>query len=376
MKTINDIKHVKGVKVLVRVDFNVPIRNGVVADDIRLRAALPTINFLREKGAKVILISHIEVMEGEKATLEPVATKLSKLGLPVTFLKKYERAVEIIHGMKDGDCLLLENLRMHEGEKKNDPKFARQLASLADIFVNDAFSVSHREHASVVGVPALMPSYAGLQFTREVENISKAFNPEHPFLFILGGAKFGTKLPLLNKFMKSADWIFVGGALANDFYKAKGYATGKSLLSEGTFDLTSFIASPKLLIPVDVVTDKGEVKADRNVGPNDKILDAGPATVELIAEKVKAAKFVLWNGPLGLYEDGYKGPTLEVAGMLAEASSRGATTIVGGGDTLAAIATLGTEDKYTFVSTAGGAMLDFLSQGTLPGIDALNKSDS
>ncbi len=374
LKTIRDITHIKGVKILVRVDFNVPIRNGAVADDIRIRAALETVNFLREKGAKLILISHIEVGEGEKATLEPVSKRLGKLDVPVTFLKKYDKALETIEGMKDGDCLLLENLRMYDGEKKNDPKFAKELASLADIYVNDAFSVSHREHASVVGVPKLLPSYAGLQLEREVVNISKAFNPAHPFLFILGGAKFGTKLPLLVKFMQSAEWVFVGGALANDFYKAKGFETGRSLLSEGSFDLSPFLKSSKLLIPVDIVTDKGEVKLDTKVGAEDKILDAGPATVELLAEKVKSAKFILWNGPLGMYEQGYKGPTLELAQMIADATGKGATSIVGGGDTLAAIATLGTEEKYTFVSTAGGAMLDFLAQGTLPGIQALEKS--
>ncbi|MCX6715747.1 MAG: phosphoglycerate kinase [Candidatus Taylorbacteria bacterium] len=372
MKTLRDIENLQGVRVLLRAAFDVPVRNGMVVDEFRIKAALPTIEYLRSRGAKVILASHIEVLEGEKATLEPVAVVLNKLGVPVTFVKDYKRAFDIIENqMKGGECILLENLRVWDGEKKNDKKFARELASLADIYVNDAFSVCHREHASIVGVPAFIPGYAGLQTEKEVENLSKAFNPTHPFLFILGGAKFETKMPLVNKFLGTADTIFVGGALANDFFKAKGYETGQSLLSKGDFDLRPLLSDQKVLIPVDIIDqNRKNMKPDQlsNAG---KILDIGPESIKIVGEKINGSKFILWNGPMGLYEEGFKQATLDLARMIGEATSRGVTTIVGGGDTIAAIAELGMEEKFTFISTAGGAMLEFLTKGTLPGIETL-----
>lgn len=375
MRTIRDISHLEGVRVLVRADFNVPLRNNAVADDFRIRTTLPTIEFLRKKGAKIILVSHVESNDGGNPSLEPVAKHLEKLDGRVVFIKDIKNAHAIIENeIKNGECALLENLRFFEGEKNNDPKFAEQLASLADVYVNDAFSVSHREHASVVGVPEYIPGYAGLQFEKEITNLSKAFQPSHPFLFILGGAKFETKLPLLNKFRDSADTVFVGGALATDFYKKKGYEIGVSLTSKGDVDLSSFMNDPKIVLPADIVNEKKEEKSAEALSPTDKIMDAGPKTVEILKKLIGEAKFILWNGPLGLYEDGYRGPTLELAKMIGEATERGVETIVGGGDTLAAIATLGMQDKFTFISTGGGAMLDFLAKGTLPGIEALDRS--
>ena len=384
MKTLSDIEYLKDVRVLVRVDFNVPIAKGKVVNDYRIRMALPTINFLREKGAKVVLMSHLEVAEGEENTLEPVVSVLVKLGVPVTFVKNIRSATDAIAKLTAGSCLLLENLRQFEGEKANDPQFAKELASLGDIYVDDAFSVCHRKHASVVGVPKLLPSYAGLQIQNEIEHLSKAFQPEHPFLFILGGAKFETKLPLLERFIRIADNVFVGGALANDFFKAKGYEIGKSLTSATDFDFSKYFSNPGLMLPVDAVVASGamdddgakgadtkSVKPVDSIGKNEKIMDAGPKSLELLKAKIDAAKFILWNGPLGLYEGGYCDATLEVAKMIAARSGK-VISMVGGGDTLAAIATLGLEDKFTFVSTAGGAMLDFLANGSLPGIDALN----
>ena len=376
MKSIRDIPHFEGVKILVRADFNVPIKNGAVADDFRIRAALPTIDFLREKGAKIILISHIEANEGGNPSLKPIADHLkSKLKEPVTFLQNIKNANEFINQeLKDGKCVLLENLRFNDGEKNNDAKFAKELASLADIYVNEAFPVSHRAHASIVGVPKFLLSYAGFQFEREVGNLSKAFNPTHPFFFILGGAKFETKLPLIEKFSKTADEIFVGGALANDIFKAKGYEVGKSTVSESTFHLPL----STFLLPIDVVNQNKEIKSPDSLSKDDSILDAGPKTVELLRQKVNGARFILWNGPLGMYEDGYREPTIALAEMIGAKTQGGKETqsIVGGGDTLAAIATLKIEDQFTFVSTGGGAMLDFLAMGTLPGIDALNGSAS
>lgn len=372
MKTLSLIPHLEGVKVLVRVDFNVPIQNGKVTDDYRVKSALPTIEFLRKKGAKIVLMSHLESADGGNPSLEPVAKHLETLDGRVLFIKDYKTAHEVIEAGENGQCFLLENLRFFDGEKKNDPVFARQLASLADVYVNEAFSVSHREHASIVGVPKLIPAYAGIQLEREVAALSKAFNPAHPFLFILGGAKFETKLPLLSKFLNIADIVFVGGALANDIFKAKGYEVGISLLSKGNIDLSDFAVNPKLIVPIDIMNQKKEAKPADQVSKEDKIMDSGPKTVELLAEKIRAAKCILWNGPLGLYEDGYRGPTLELARLIAEHSEKeGAESIVGGGDTLAAISTLGLEDKFTFISTGGGAMLDFLATGTLVGIEAL-----
>lgn len=371
MKTLSDIENLKGVKVFLRADFNVPVKNGAVVDDFRIRAALPTIEHLRSRGARLIIASHLEVIEGEKATLEPVVSVLARLGVPVTFVKDYKKAFAMGEALKDGECLLLENLREWPGEKKNDPKFAKELASLADIYVNDAFPVSHREHASIVGVPRYIPGYAGLQIQKEVENLSKAFNPAHPFLFILGGAKFDTKMPLLMKFLGIADSVFVGGALSNDLFKARGYEVGQSLLSNGGLDLAPILSSPKLIIPVDVLNQSGEIKKADGLSATDKVMDIGPASLALLKGKIDVAKFILWNGPMGLYEDGYRGPTLDIARMLADATDRGATTIVGGGDTIAAIATQKLEDRFTFISTAGGAMLDFLAKGTLPGLEAL-----
>lgn len=376
MKTLKDIEYLQGVRVLVRVDFNVPVRDGVVVEDYRIRMALPTINFLRLRGAKVILISHIESPDGEKSTLEPVASALENLGVPVTFFKKTRHIYDAVHDLDQKTCVLLENLRQFPGEKENDKSFAEELASLADIYVNDAFSVSHRAHASVVGVPKLLPSYAGLQLEKEITNLSKAFKPAHPFVFILGGAKFDTKLPLLEKFSKSADTIFIGGALANDFFKAKKYEIGRSLTSDGDINLSKYLKDPKILIPKDIVNEAHETKDAESLSPEDKIMDAGSSSMEILREKIKTAGFVLWNGPLGLYEGGYQGATLELAKMIAESSEKRPPgqeliSIVGGGDTLAAISTLGLQQKFTFVSTAGGAMLDFLAQGTLPGIDAL-----
>jgi len=373
MKTLRDIGNFEGVKVFLRVDFNVPLRDGVVSDDTRIKAAMPTVDFLRAKGAKIVLASHMESIDGGTPSLEPVVRRLAELGLHALFVSSIRTARDLIEsGSAGSDCMLLENLRQFEGEKANSEKFARDLASLADIYVDDAFSVCHRKHASIVGVPRFLPSYAGLQLEKEVANLSRAFDPAHPFLFILGGAKFETKLPVIERFFDTADTIFVGGALANDFFKAKGYETGLSALSKTGFDFKKFLGSSKLLLPVDVVTEKRETRASNALSADDKIVDAGEKTVAALQEKINAARFILWNGPLGVYEDGYKGPTLELAKMIGDTTARGATTIVGGGDTLAAIDTLGVADKFTFTSTGGGAMLDFLATGTLPGIEALS----
>ena len=373
MKTIKDIEVLEGVKVIVRVDFNVPIKNGVVVEDFRIKSAFPTIEYLQSKGAKVILIGHLEANEASDNTFKVVADHINnKLGKKVGFVANLRNANDYIeHQLQNGQCVLLENLRYDEGEKKNDPKFAQAIASLGDIYVNDAFSVSHRKHASVVGVPALMPSYAGFQLEKEVSNLSKAFDPSHPFIFVLGGAKFETKLPLLDKFLNIADQVFVGGALATDLFKQKGFEVGRSLVSEGDFGLDKYVSNPKLILPLDLINQKNEVVKPESFNKDDSSMDSGPETVDMLKTKISEAKMVLWNGPLGVYEKGFKSGTLGLAKAIANNHERGILSLVGGGDTVAAIAENNDDDKFTFVSTAGGAMLDFLANGTLPGIKAL-----
>ncbi len=359
MKYLKDVKELDGVKVLMRVDFNVPIKDGLVADDFRIRKILPTISYLQEKKAKIILISHIETNDRQKISLEPVVRHLKKLGVECVFEKNYRRVLNT-----ENQTTLLENLRFNEGEEKNNKKFARELASLGDIYINEAFAMSHRSHASVSAITEFIPSYAGFLFEQEIRHLSTAFNPDHPFLFILGGAKFETKLPLIEKFMKIADKVFIGGALANDFFREQGKDVGTSMVSKNRPDLKEFLQSAKLLLPIDTVIK------DRT------IVDAGAKTIEALGHEIAKVKYVLWNGPLGAYEIGYKESTLELAKLLADATKRGVKTIVGGGDTLAVMAELKIEDEFTFVSTGGGAMLEFLAKGTLPGIEALERQES
>lgn len=386
MKTVREIQRLEGVKVLVRVDFNVPIIEGKVADDFRVRKVLPMITYLRGRRAKVILMSHIESTSG-RSTLAPVARLLESLGIPCGFIKNYRDAYTTIDNMQNGDVVLLENLREHNGEKVNDKAFAKELASLADVYVNEAFSSSHRSHASLCAITSYLPSYAGILFEEEVRRLRTAFSPEHPFLFILCGAKFATKIPLISKFVKIADHVFVGGALANNFFKEQGFSIGKSIVSPSNFDLKNLLATnldsggkSKILLPIDVVVSNGDdnnkrfTKQISEVGALDVIDDTGKQTLEMLRTYIKQARYILWNGPLGAYEHGFVEPTLEVARMIAEATSAGATSIVGGGDTLAAIAKLGLQNKYSFVSTGGGAMLEFLATETLPVIEALNGS--
>lgn len=374
-QTIRDIKNLKGKRVLLRLDLNSPIVNGGVRDDFRIIKSIPTLNFLSENGAKTVIISHLE--SAETRSLKTVCEFLSHY-INVSFAKDCfsSETKNAIDSLKEGDFILLENLRNYEGEEKNSEHFARQLASLGEIYVNDAFSVSHRNHASIVGVPKFLPSYAGILFTEEVANLSGAFNPEHPFLFALGGAKFETKIPLIEKFLKLADFVFIGGALANDFFKEKGYETGLSVLSPKKFNLEKMMASEKLLLPIDVVVKNSQgvfIKRAGQVLKEDKILDDGPETISMLEKKLSQSKFVLWNGPLGDYEKGFKEGTIELARAIAKS---GAKSIIGGGDTLAVVSKMNLENKFSFISTGGGAMLDFLANETLPGIEALERSSN
>ncbi|MCC2630743.1 MAG: pgk, phosphoglycerate kinase, phosphoglycerate kinase, partial [Candidatus Paceibacter sp.] len=258
----------------------------------------------------------------------------------------------------------------------NDEDFAKKLAALGKYYVNDAFPVSHRKHASIVGIPKFLPGFLGLQFEEELKNLEKVLNPKHPFVFILGGAKFDTKLPLVDKFLNIADIVFVGGALANDLYKTRGWKVGRSLVSGSNVNLEKYANNDKILTPQDVIVVNSlgarSIKEATHVGDDDRIMDAGPQTIKLIKMLISQAESVLWNGPLGVYEDGFREPTLQLAEMISESR---ALSIVGGGDTVAAIQELKMEeDKFDFVSTGGGAMLDYLAQETLPGLEALKGS--
>ncbi|MFA6536656.1 MAG: phosphoglycerate kinase [Candidatus Paceibacterota bacterium] len=369
-KNLKSAGDLSGKKVIIRLDVNVPIVNGNIRDDFRLRKALPTLEHLKSAGAKTLIIGHIESSETD--SLQAIFDYFNSK-LPVKFATDLTQAADLMAGLKTGEFVLLENLRRFKGEKENSQSFAKEIAGLGEIYINEAFSVSHRPHASIVGLPKLLPSFAGLVFEAEFSNLSKAFNPPKPFLLILGGAKVETKLPLIKKLLPKADTVFVGGVPANDFFKAKGFEVGASAVSQIKLD-ANLLAETKIMLPLDVVIDGGGGKctiAPEELGKKDEILDAGLETVAELNFLASKSKFVLWNGPLGNYERGFVEGTENLARALAEC---GAETIVGGGDTLAALEKLNLFDKFSFVSTAGGAMLDFLSSGTLPGIEALENS--
>lgn len=361
-----------GKRVLVRLDLNVPLRDGEVLDAYRIERSLPTLEFLRAEGAKTIVIAHLGKGKPED-TLAPVSRYLEKR-FAVTFLPDLhaEANLAIVNGMENGSVVLLENLRHDPGEEANDPAFAKLLASYGDIYVNDGFSVSHRAHASVVGVAALLPHYAGLLFAEEVAELERSLEPERPFLFILGGAKIKTKMPLLKKFLELADTVFLGGAIVNNFFKVSGKEIGVSVYdADELAGLESYLSHPKLILPVDVVVKRGDgsaIVSISDVQPGDMIVDVGTETIHRLESVVGSAKLVVWNGPLGFYEEGFKDGTRELLDLVGGSP---ATSVIGGGDTVALIDEMHAMEKFSFVSTGGGAMLDFLEAGTLPGIDAL-----
>jgi phosphoglycerate kinase len=359
-----------GKRVLVRAGLNVPIQDGKVTDIYRLEQALQTIDFLRQEGARVILCGHVG--RDPVATLEPVLRELQNK-MPVVFARDIyaEDVKKTVDYISPGGVVLLENLRRWSGEKENAIEFAKRLASFADIYVNDAFPVCHRAHASIVGVPTLLPSYAGLHLREEIKALSKAFEPTHPFVFILGGAKVETKMPLIKSFMAKADTLFVGGVLANDFFKSAGKEIGKSTHSDETpKDIARVLA--RITLPEDVVVERNDAKKSiplDEVKKTDAIYDAGDKSVASLCTAIKQASLVVWNGPLGYCEGGYCEGTNKVAEAIAESKAH---SIVGGGDTLAAVDD-DVQEKMSFISTGGGAMLELLAEETLVGIEALKK---
>ncbi len=365
--TSNDLK---GKRVLLRVDFNVPIKNGVVQDDIRIVKALPTIKFLQKKGAKIILLTHLG--KGGESLL-PVVKSASKI-LKFTFIPEIisEKVEESVSKMRNGDILLLDNIRNDKGEQTCDKTFAKNLAKLGDIYVNDAFPVSHRADASVVLLPKILPGYIGFRMEEELNELTLTLkNKKHPFLFILGGAKFSTKIPLLTKYLKIANYVFLGGALLNDVLKAKGLEIGKSLVDVIDFDLSKIIKNKKLILPeyVLVKSDGHTIEKKVNeVGKDDFILDIGESSFNELSVLIKKSKLILWNGPLGKYEDGGDVFTRKTLKLISQIKTE---SIIGGGDTANLVDEMKLEKKFTFVSTGGGATLEFLAKGTLPGIKAL-----
>ena len=392
-KTIEDID-VRGKRVLVRVDFNVPQdETGKITDDRRIRAALPTIQYLINQGAKVILVSHLGRPKGkpedrEKFTLKPVAERLSELlGKPVPLAPDCvgPEVEKMVQAMKDGDVLLLENVRFHPEEEKNDPEFAKQLASLAEVYVNDAFGTAHRAHASTEGVTKYLPGVAGYLMQKEIEYLGGALaNPKRPFIAVLGGAKVKDKIPVIENLVSKVDKLIIGGGMAYTFLKAQGKEIGQSLLDADSLDFCREMlakAGDKILLPVDVVVadgnpfEKGPDAVQTKVVSVDAIpadwqgVDIGPETQKLFAEAVKGAGTVVWNGPMGIFEfEKFAVGTRAMAQALADS---GAVTIVGGGDSAAAVEQLGFADKMTHISTGGGASLEFLEGKVLPGVAAL-----
>ena len=385
-KTIRDVD-VQGKKVLVRVDFNVPLAEGEVADDTRIRAALPTIQYLLDRGATVILCSHLGRPKGqvvEALKMDPVARRLSELlGRPVIKLDDCvgPEVQAAIQASRPGDLFLLENTRFHPEEKANDPAFAAQLASLADLFVNDAFGSAHRAHASTEGVAHYLPAVAGLLMEKELEFLGQALAaPRHPFVAILGGAKISDKIGVIENLLDKVDALLVGGGMANTFLKAEGHDVAESLVEDDSLDTARALierAGSKLVLPVDVVVaDRfaadafSQVVSVMNVPAGWRILDIGPRTLELFHERLTDARTVVWNGPMGVFEfPKFAHGTEAVARMLAALPD--AITIIGGGDSAAAVQRTGLADKMSHISTGGGASLEFLEGKTLPGVAAL-----
>ena len=386
-KTIRDIE-VKGKRVLVRVDFNVPVQDGQVGDDTRIRAALPTVQYLLEQGAGVVLMSHLGRPKGvdDRLRLAPVGAWLGELlGRPVLVLRdcigpEVEAAVL---AMSPGDVVLLENLRFHAEEEQNDHAFAGQLARLGEVYVNDAFGTAHRAHASTEGVAHYLPAVAGFLMERELDALGRALeNPERPFVAILGGAKVSDKIGVIRKLLGTADALLIGGGMANTFLKARGYEVGDSLVEAGALPTAKEILEQAcdcgmdLMLPVDVVVaDRFDAAAAHKKVPVDqvpagwRILDIGPRTVDLFRDALQGAKLVVWNGPLGVFEfPTFAGGTKAVAQAVVDS---GAFSVVGGGDSVAALQQLGLGDRVGHLSTGGGASLEFLEGRPLPGVEIL-----
>lgn len=377
MKSIATLPTCSGARVLIRVDYNVPFKGTKIVDARRIEASFSTIDAVLKKGGMPILLAHLG-----KATesLRLIATFLSKR-YNIVFVDHDvydDRINDILAQVPKGTVVLLQNIRRYEGEERNDISFTKALARLGTYYINDAFSVSHRAHVSVVGLPKLLPSFAGFQLLAEIKALAPVLeSPKHPFLFVLGGAKFSTKIPLLKRFIKTADQVVITGAVLNNFYQVSGFEVGESVVESGyDKEIKTLLKSERLLLPVDVVVTQGGKKATctpYEVQSNDVIVDIGPQSIALIAAKIHKAKLVVWNGPTGWYEKGFTKGTVALAKAIAVGNAR---AIIGGGDTGAVVEKSLKEstNKKIFVSTGGGATLEYFAHGTLPGLKALEKS--
>lgn len=369
------VEEVRGKRVLVRAGFDLPLNEkGEVSDFFRVKRSAETLRFLSERGARVIVLSHIG--RDPKETNAPVSRALVR-EVSHHYVPDLigGMARDAVSAMRDGDVLLLENLRIDPRETANDTEFARELASLGDIYVGDAFSAAHRAHASIDALPKLLPHYAGLLMRDELTQLQRARVPGRPSFAILGGAKFETKAPLIKTLLGSYDHLFVTGALANDVFRAQGFPVGRSRISD-EMPTPYILHHPHFLAPVDVTAQKSDghayTKKPQAVDADEKIVDIGPDSIQLIAPHLEKAAFILWNGPTGLYEEGFTSYTHAIGEILARRVEAGASVVIGGGDTIAALKESGIpEEKLGFLSTGGGAMLEYLLKGTLPGIEAL-----
>jgi len=391
--TLRDIEPT-GKRVLTRVDFNVPLHDGEVSDDTRLVATLPTLRYLLHKHARLVLMSHLGRPKGgpdPKYSLKPVARRLERLlRMPIAFAEDCigADAESRSKQLRDGEVLLLENLRFHAEEEKNDPGFARALAALGDLYVNDAFGTAHRAHASTEGVPRLLkPAAAGFLMEQELSHLGAALeHPARPFIAILGGAKISGKIDVITSLLSKVDALLIGGAMMFTFLRARGLATGRSLVEEDRVEMARQVSADaqqrgvELMLPVDCVASTAtdgsapsKVTAVDRLGPEEMGVDIGPETVKRFSERLQGAKTVLWNGPMGIFEvPAFAEGTLAVARALADATGRGAVTIVGGGDSAAAVQQAGVAERLTHLSTGGGASLEFLEGKVLPGVAALD----
>ncbi len=393
-KTVRDIE-VRGKRVLVRCDFNVPMQDGKITDDIRITSALPTIQYLLDHGAKVILMSHMGRPKGEakmEYTLKPVADRLAELlDREVIFISVPEvvnqQIVETANGLQEGQVMLLENVRFRKEETKNESVFSKELAQLGEIFVNDAFGTAHRAHCSTAGVADYLPAVSGFLIEKEVKFLGDALeNPQRPFVAIMGGAKVGDKIPVIENLLKKVDTLIIGGGMSYTFFKSMGLEIGTSILDEESVELAGELmkkaesAGVKMLLPIDVICAKEfdnnseKIVCDRENIPADRMgMDIGPKTAQLIREELLQAKTVVWNGPMGVFEmPNFAEGTKQVAESLAESD---AVSIIGGGDSAAAVQQFGYGDKMTHISTGGGASLEFLEGKVLPGIAVLEEKE-
>lgn len=379
IKTIKDCKNLHGKKVFLRNDFNVPIKDGKVMDDYKIVKQLPTIHYLLRNKCKLIICTHLG---DAQASTEVICKYLSKiLDKKITFVPSYDFLAigTQVSKMKEGDIVFLENLRFDKGEKANSKIFAKHLARLADVYVNDAFAVSHRAHASVSAIKSYIPSYAGLLLANEVKHLDKVLNPKKPLIVIVGGVKLDTKIRLIKSFEKNAFRILVGGALANNFFAAHGFEIGKSIADKASIKFAKKLKNKNILTPIDVVVSSSEhgrpiVKKLHEVGKNDHIFDIGPKTVELYATFIKRASTIIWNGPMGFFEmKSFRFGTKSIARLVAARSSGKAFGAVGGGETVEALKETKMLNHVDWVSTGGGAMLSFLGGEKMPGLSKIIK---